>query len=183
MTRVITFNSQRAILRKLRNRWDDYLHMVRSMNLVVPHIYREENHVVNKVANLGLDITDRLWFDSWHIVFKSDFVRNWFGSPNYFFIYFYNTLRNVCLFSYPLFSSPLLGFPLLVGKKNGWINRKIAGVRKRPSFSRLAPPKYRCKKILMNRCLLRKIKLENYDENKIWSKESKNESYQNLSAK
>jgi hypothetical protein len=44
------------------------------MYFVVSHICREENYVADKLANLGLDINDSLWFDSCSIVFRSDLV-------------------------------------------------------------------------------------------------------------
>jgi hypothetical protein len=89
---TLAFKYQLAISWMLRNRWNNCLFLVINMYFVGSHIYREENHVANKLANLDLDINDSLWFDSFPIVFRSDLVRNrvglnfgeiWFISPSY----------------------------------------------------------------------------------------------------
>jgi ribonuclease HI len=82
---TIAFKLQLAILWKLRNRWNNYLLLVRNMYFVVSHIYTEENHVADKLANLELNINDSLWFDSCPMVFRSDLVSNRLGLPNFRF--------------------------------------------------------------------------------------------------
>jgi hypothetical protein len=101
---TLAFKSQLAIPWKFRNRWNNCLLLVRNMYSVVSHIYREGNHVADKLTNLGLGITYSLWFDSCPMVFRSDLVNNrliWlvfvflnigeclFVSPSYVSLFFY----------------------------------------------------------------------------------------------
>lgn len=43
---------------KLKNRWNNCVGKLQSMQFILSHIYREENHRADKLANLGLSIAD-----------------------------------------------------------------------------------------------------------------------------
>jgi hypothetical protein len=62
---TLSFKSQLAIPWKLRNNWNNCLHLVRNMYFVVSHNIREGNHVADKLAILGLTLMIySLWFDN-----------------------------------------------------------------------------------------------------------------------
>jgi hypothetical protein len=42
-------------------------------------IFSAKETTWQKLANLGLEIIDSLWFDSYHMIFRSDLVSNRFG--------------------------------------------------------------------------------------------------------
>ena len=56
------------------------------MNFIVSHIYREGNTCADSLANIGLTISDTLWWDSAPLGIGQDLIRNKLGLPNYRFV-------------------------------------------------------------------------------------------------
>jgi len=82
---VHAFNSNILVPWHIRNRWNNGLVIIRSMNCVVTHIFRESNQVADSLANYGL-ISN--FFEFWEEVpgFASEsFARNKIGLPNFRF--------------------------------------------------------------------------------------------------
>jgi len=48
----LAFKSHQPIPWQLKNRWDDCMQIISSMNFIVSHIYREENHCADNLANI-----------------------------------------------------------------------------------------------------------------------------------
>lgn len=82
---VHSFNSNTLVPWHIRNRWNNILVIIRSMNCIVTHIYREGNQVADSLANYGLTSNS---FEVWEGVpgFASEsFARNKIGLPNFRF--------------------------------------------------------------------------------------------------
>lgn len=59
---VHAFKSKNQVPWQIRNRWSNALVIIRSMNFVVTHIFREGNQVADSLANYGLSSTS---FEFW----------------------------------------------------------------------------------------------------------------------
>lgn len=53
---VNAFKNHALVPWKLRNRWDNCLNMICSINFIVSHILREENQCADYLANIGLTL-------------------------------------------------------------------------------------------------------------------------------
>jgi hypothetical protein len=76
-------NQNKIVAWPLRNRRKNALAMTRHMNLLVTHVYREDNKVADLVANFGLTFSS---FTSWYVapLFINDsLVYNKLGMPNF----------------------------------------------------------------------------------------------------
>ncbi|CAJ2641500.1 unnamed protein product [Trifolium pratense] len=82
---VNAFKSSKTIPWHLKNRWDNCLLLISSMNFFVSHIYREGNTCADKFANLGLSILTLNWWCNVPPHISDDFVRNRLGLPFYRF--------------------------------------------------------------------------------------------------
>jgi hypothetical protein len=72
----------------LRNRWFNYSVLVRSINFIFFHAYREGTHCVDDLANIELNIDClTIWNRIPHVIRKS-FVVNKLGRPNFKFVNF-----------------------------------------------------------------------------------------------
>jgi ribonuclease HI len=67
----------------LRNRWHNALVLLRQMNFVVSHIFREGNVVADCLANYGLSLNSVLFWHSPPLFIKDSFVKNKLGLVNY----------------------------------------------------------------------------------------------------
>jgi len=83
---VLNRNSQ--VPCKLRNRWRNCNQLIKNMNFIVSHVYREGNQCADGLANIGLTLTN---FTSWNAIpsnLQSHFVLNKLGWPNFRFVPF-----------------------------------------------------------------------------------------------
>lgn len=76
---VRAFQKKIVVPWKVRNRWNNFVSLARSMNFFVCHIYREGNSCVDKLASHGLHVGDFLWWKlflllSWRILIEIDLV-------------------------------------------------------------------------------------------------------------
>ena len=67
----------------LRNRWNNALFLLRHMNFVVSHIFREGNHVADGLANYGLNLSSIMYWHSIPLFIKDSFDKNKLGFANY----------------------------------------------------------------------------------------------------
>jgi ribonuclease HI len=70
---------------EIRNRWNNAMTMIRSMNYIVTHIYREGNHVADSLANQALSLNS---FTVWHdapLFIGEHYAKNKLGWPSYRF--------------------------------------------------------------------------------------------------
>jgi ribonuclease HI len=85
---VQAFKSSSLVPWRLRNRWFNSSILIRGMNLVVSHIYREGNSCADGLANLGHNLHEMtIWFSLSQTI-RESFILNWQGRPNYRFVNF-----------------------------------------------------------------------------------------------
>ena len=60
---TLAFKSSNTVPWHLRNRWENYLIKVASMHFFVTHVYREGNHCVDIMANIGISLQTHAWWD------------------------------------------------------------------------------------------------------------------------
>jgi ribonuclease HI len=79
---VSAFNHpDKQVAWSISNRWRNTIYMVKQMNVIVTHIYREGNQVADLFANHGLSIASIVfWFDLPSFA-RDCFVRNKQGAP------------------------------------------------------------------------------------------------------
>jgi len=71
---------------RLRNRWINYMLIVKSMNFLATYVFREGNICANTLANVGLSLSH---LTVWMIIpycIREFYVKNKLGMPNYRFI-------------------------------------------------------------------------------------------------
>jgi hypothetical protein len=85
----MTFNSSNLVPWSLCNRWFNFLKLVRNLNIIVSHIFREGNQCADRLPNIGLTL-DRftLWNEVPHIISDS-FLFNKLGKPFYRVVHSY----------------------------------------------------------------------------------------------
>jgi len=79
----LAFKSSITVPWSLRNRWDNCLRLLSSMNFFVTHIYREGNKCADILANIGLSIASYSWFSQAPPEINLDLVKNKLGFPNF----------------------------------------------------------------------------------------------------
>jgi hypothetical protein len=62
--------------------------LIRSMNLIVSHVYREGNQCADGLANFGLNLDCFTIWNEIPQVIRESFVVNKLGSPNFRFVNF-----------------------------------------------------------------------------------------------
>jgi ribonuclease HI len=67
----------------LRNRWNNALVLLRQMNLIVSHIFREGNQVADCLANYGLSLSSIKFWQVMPLFIKDTFDKNKLGLANY----------------------------------------------------------------------------------------------------
>jgi ribonuclease HI len=65
----------------LRNRWRNVVHMVKGMNCLVTHIYREGNQVADLMANHGLSLVSIVYWQVAPLFIRDSFEKNKLGYP------------------------------------------------------------------------------------------------------
>jgi ribonuclease HI len=79
----LAFKSAKIVPWHLRNRWDNCMHLLRFFNFNVSRIYREGNHCVDQLANIGFSMQSYSWFHSLPHQISAHFDRNSLGIPNF----------------------------------------------------------------------------------------------------
>jgi len=70
---------------RLRNIWENCLHITRSMNFLATHVFREGNTCANVLTNAGLNVSHlRVWFNVPDCI-REPFRKHKLGLPNYRF--------------------------------------------------------------------------------------------------
>jgi hypothetical protein len=85
MLAISAFKISSIIPWPLKNRWLNCMFKVRNIQVIVSHVYREGNFVAEKLANLGLSITDFTWWNSAPPNIRDDLAKNRDGHPYYRF--------------------------------------------------------------------------------------------------
>jgi ribonuclease HI len=85
---VLAFKSLSLVPWNLRNRWFNCSVLIRSMNLIVSHVYREGNQCADGLANLGLNLDCFTIWNEIPQVIRESFVVNKLGRPNFRFVNF-----------------------------------------------------------------------------------------------
>jgi hypothetical protein len=81
---VLTFkNPDLHVTRSLRNRWHNALIILRKMNFIVSHIFRESNQVADNVANHGLALNSIMFWQDLPLFIKDSFDKNKLGLATY----------------------------------------------------------------------------------------------------
>jgi ribonuclease HI len=67
----------------LRNRWHNAHVLLRQMNFIVSHIFREGNQVADCLANYGLSLSSIMFWHEMPLFIKNTFEKNKLGLANY----------------------------------------------------------------------------------------------------
>ena len=81
----LAFKSHKLVPWNLKNIWENCLHIISSMSIIVTHVYREGNHCADKPASIRLTVQHSEWWDQVLPQIRSDFVRNRMGLPYFRF--------------------------------------------------------------------------------------------------
>jgi ribonuclease HI len=83
---VSAFNNlTRPVAWQLRNRWKNVLFLIRQMNCVITHIYREGNQVADMLTNHGLNLTSIVFWNEPPLFIRDNVNRNKLRIPNFRF--------------------------------------------------------------------------------------------------
>jgi ribonuclease HI len=82
---TLAFKSSKIVPWSVRNRWDNCLVKISSMNFFVTHVYREGNICADILTNIGLALQTHAWWDHIPSQIASEFNRNRLGMTNYRF--------------------------------------------------------------------------------------------------
>ncbi|KAK2361883.1 hypothetical protein QL285_086990 [Trifolium repens] len=74
-------NPSKPVAWQFRNRWKNVMFMVRQMNCIVTHIYRESNQVADSLANHGLTSSSLVFWNDPPLFISDSFNRNKHGIP------------------------------------------------------------------------------------------------------
>jgi ribonuclease HI len=81
---VSAFNHpEKQVAWSLSNRWRNSIYMVKQMNVIVTHIFREGNQVADRLANHGLSITSIVFWSELPLFVQDCFVVNKQGTPTF----------------------------------------------------------------------------------------------------
>jgi ribonuclease HI len=78
---ALAFKSPHVIPWNLQNRWLNCITKIKSMNFCILHIFREGNHCADKLASLGITLTDFTWWNTAPMIISKDLVSNRHGLP------------------------------------------------------------------------------------------------------
>jgi ribonuclease HI len=81
---VSAFNHpEKQVAWSLSNRWKNAVFMSSQMNIIVTHIYREDNQVADLLANHGLSIPSIVFWDATPMFVRDCIVKNKQGIPSF----------------------------------------------------------------------------------------------------
>jgi len=85
---VNAFKNQSLVPWRLRNRWNNCMHIISNMNFLVSHVYREENCCVDALVNLGLTLDNlTIWLEIPACI-RGYYGQNRLGLPCFRFVNF-----------------------------------------------------------------------------------------------
>jgi hypothetical protein len=73
---ILAYRNQKIIPWQLQNRWSNCLLKIIDMDVIVSHVYREGNSIVDKLSKLGLNVNDFTWWSSSPSSIRLDLARN-----------------------------------------------------------------------------------------------------------
>ncbi|GAU16217.1 hypothetical protein TSUD_298490 [Trifolium subterraneum] len=76
-------NPANPVVWALRNRWQNVLFMLKQMNCIVTHIYREGNQVADLIANHGLYLPSIIFWDVAPMFMRQGINRNKLGISSF----------------------------------------------------------------------------------------------------
>jgi ribonuclease HI len=76
-------NPNKLISWRLRSRWRNVLTMIRQMNFMVTHIFREGNQAADLLANHGLNITSLIYWHQTPLFLCNCINKNKLGIPSF----------------------------------------------------------------------------------------------------
>ena len=80
---VLAVKNSQKIPWTLRNRWDNALLILNSLNCIISHVYRKGNQVADSLANHGLTLNNfTFWYDVPDFASPS-FIRDKAGWPSF----------------------------------------------------------------------------------------------------
>jgi len=85
---VLAFSNESIVPWSLRNRWYNCKKLMLNMNILISHIYREENQCADSLANIGLSSQGLFLGESVPSVLSSHFGRDKLGMPSFQFVSF-----------------------------------------------------------------------------------------------
>jgi hypothetical protein len=85
---VLAFKKNTLIPWALRNRWFNVQLLMRNMNVIVTHIYREGNECADYLANIGLGLVHFTFWTVLPSALRCSFVKNKLGMPSFRFTSF-----------------------------------------------------------------------------------------------
>jgi hypothetical protein len=74
-------NPTKPVPWQLRNKWKNVMFMVRQLNCILTHIYREGNQVADSLANHGLTSSSLVFWNDPPLFISDSFNRNKLGIP------------------------------------------------------------------------------------------------------
>jgi ribonuclease HI len=78
-------NPSRPVAWHLRNRWNNVLVLLRQMNCVITHIYREGNQAADMLANHGLNLSSMACWNELPLFISENVNRDKLGIPSFRF--------------------------------------------------------------------------------------------------
>jgi ribonuclease HI len=85
---VLAFKKNTLIPWALRNRWFNVQLLMRNMNVIVTHIYREKNECADYLANIGLGLVHFTFWTVLPSALRCSFVKYKLGMPSFRFTSF-----------------------------------------------------------------------------------------------
>jgi ribonuclease HI len=83
---VLAFRTTSLVPWKIRNRWNNCMHTITTMNFLISHIYREGNGCADTLANIGLTLVHPIfWNDLPQAIFEC-FSSDRLGRAKYRFV-------------------------------------------------------------------------------------------------
>ncbi|MCH80775.1 ribonuclease H protein [Trifolium medium] len=82
---TLAFKSPLIVPWHIKNRWLNCLSKVGSLQFIISHIFREGNYCTNKLANLGLSLSELTWWPTAPNCIWEDLAKNRQGLPYYRF--------------------------------------------------------------------------------------------------
>jgi ribonuclease HI len=76
---ALAFKSPHVIPWNLQNRWLNCITKIKSMNFCILHIFREGNHCADKLASLGITLTEFTWWNIAPMIIRKDLASNRLG--------------------------------------------------------------------------------------------------------
>jgi ribonuclease HI len=84
---VLAFKFAKLVCWSLSNRWFNCLKISSNRNIMVSHIYREDNHCANGLAKVGLNLNSCIIWNEIPLEIRDGYDSNRFGKPFFRFVH------------------------------------------------------------------------------------------------